>query len=109
MTGEPTVMQEALFIAYSIEPHPPEASRAAALSRAIRGTRFDVFDHTSERRMECDLIAWYEALLEELLPRLNVDNGKKLAEIAALPMQIRGYGPVKEAAAHTAKTKVAAQ
>jgi len=74
----------------------------------LRGTTFDLFGHTGERRMERDLIVWYEALLDALLPRLNADNDETLAEIAALPMQIRGFGPVKEAAALAAKAKATA-
>ena len=32
----------------------------------LRGTPFDLFGYTSERRMERDLIGWYETLLTDL-------------------------------------------
>ncbi|HZQ35720.1 MAG TPA: DUF6537 domain-containing protein, partial [Dehalococcoidia bacterium] len=74
----------------------------------LRGTAFDVFGHTSERKMERELIAWYEQLLDQLLPRLGVEDSEELARIAAAPMEIRGFGPVKDAAVGAVKAKVAA-
>ena len=56
--------------------------------------------------MERGLIDWYEELIAELLPRLCADNIEQVARIASLPMQIRGYGPVKEAAAEQVKVQV---
>jgi indolepyruvate ferredoxin oxidoreductase len=56
--------------------------------------------------MERNLVAWYEALLKELLPRLHAGTVGSFAEIAALPMDIRGYGPVKEAAVEKVKAKM---
>ena len=55
---------------------------------------------------ERELIGWYENLVAALLPRLDADNIERFADIAALPMQIRGYGPVKEAAAEKVKQEV---
>jgi indolepyruvate ferredoxin oxidoreductase len=74
----------------------------------LRGTALDVFGYTRERRTERELIAWYERLLAELLPHLGGNSCAKLAEIAALPMQMRGFGPVKDIAVHAVKAKVAA-
>lgn len=74
----------------------------------LRGTPLDVFGYTSEGKMERGLIDWYEQLLDQLLPRLAPDTGDKLAKVAALPMEIRGFGPVKDAAVHTVKAKVSA-
>jgi indolepyruvate ferredoxin oxidoreductase len=56
--------------------------------------------------MERGLIDWYEKLIAEFLPRLCADNIEQVARIASLPMQIRGYGPVKEAAAEQVKVQV---
>ena len=74
----------------------------------LRGTALDVFGYTSERKMERELIAWYEQLLDQWLPHLGAENATKLAQIAALPTDIRGFGPVKDTAVHTVKAKVAA-
>ncbi len=80
--------------------------RILARFKFLRGTAFDPFGYSQERRTERGLIGWYENLVAELLPRLGADNIERLAEIAALPMQIRGYGPVKEAAVERVKREV---
>jgi indolepyruvate ferredoxin oxidoreductase len=64
--------------------------------RRLRGTRFDVFGYSAERRLERQLIADYRRTLETLLPRLNGGNHDTLVELAALPLQMRGFGHVKE-------------
>jgi indolepyruvate ferredoxin oxidoreductase len=80
--------------------------RLLARLKMLRATPFDVFGYSAERRMERDLIPWYEGLVAELLPRLQAATLDRLVEIAALPMDIRGYGPVKQAAVETVKAKV---
>ena len=72
----------------------------------LRGTPLDPFGYTAERKMERNLIAWYELLLDELLPHLGPDTRDDIADIAAQPMEIRGFGPVKDAAVARVKAKV---
>ena len=50
----------------------------------------------AERRTERRLIGEYEAMVRELTASLTPDNHALALEIAKLPMQIRGYGHVKE-------------
>jgi len=64
--------------------------------KGLRGTAFDVFGYTAERRMERALIAEYRALVDELLAGLTVDRLADAVALAALPDEIRGYGHVKE-------------
>ncbi len=64
--------------------------------RSLRGTAFDVFGYTEERKMERHLISDYKARILALLPKINEDNISVATEIANVPDQIRGYGPVKE-------------
>lgn len=73
------------------------AFRLLAKFKALRGTPFDPFGHTSERRMERALIKQYEADLAETLPSLNASNRDAIIALASLPLQIKGFGPVKEA------------
>jgi len=80
--------------------------RILARLKVLRGTPLDLFGYTRERRMERNLIAWYQSLLTEQLPLLHAGTVSRLAEIASLPMDIRGYGPVKEAAVEKVKAKV---
>ncbi len=74
--------------------------------KKLRGGGLNIFGHTSERRMERDLIGWYEALVDEALAKLNESNGAEIAELLALSDQIRGYGSVKEEAARRVKAEV---
>ncbi len=73
------------------------AFRALARLRRLRGTAFDIFGHTAERRAERRLIAEYEAVLDEIERALSPENHQTAVELARLPLEIRGFGHVKEA------------
>ncbi|MBT9385392.1 indolepyruvate ferredoxin oxidoreductase family protein [Pseudooceanicola sp. CBS1P-1] len=73
--------------------------KALARMKRLRGTALDPFGRTAERRMERRMIEEYCALLGRLAASLNAGNRDEAAGIAALVMEVRGYGPVKEAAA----------
>ena len=66
-----------------------------AKMRFVRGTAFDIFGKTDERKMERQLIADYEASVEKLLAGLNAENHSYAIQIASMPEHIRGYGHVK--------------
>ncbi|HMN81769.1 MAG TPA: indolepyruvate ferredoxin oxidoreductase family protein [Burkholderiaceae bacterium] len=70
--------------------------------RGLRGTVLDPFRGSEERRLERALIERYEADLGRLVASLTAENYDTVVAIAALPMKIRGYGHVKQAAADTA-------
>jgi indolepyruvate ferredoxin oxidoreductase len=70
--------------------------RVLARLKFLRGTAFDPFGRTEERRTERALIGEYRATVEELLARLDASNLGLALEIARLPEDIRGYGHVKE-------------
>ena len=74
--------------------------RLAAMRR-LRGTAFDPFRHGADRRMERALIAQYEADMDEVA-RLAAGNVDAAVALAELPLQIRGFGPVKAANAEKA-------
>ena len=78
-----------------------------ARMKGLRGTAFDIFGRTAERRMERQLITDYEALIDELLPRLAAHNHAIAVELASIPEHIRGYGHVKERHLKAAKAKEA--
>ena len=63
----------------------------------LRGSAFDPFGRTEERRSERQLILTYRKTIEVLLQDLSLANHALAVEIARLPEQIRGYGHVKEA------------
>ena len=82
--------------------------RLLARMKRLRGTAFDVFGYTAERRMERELIGWYQGLIETMLARLGAQSPQALLPLARAPMEIRGYGPVKDAAAVKVRAQVAA-
>ncbi|HEX4555445.1 MAG TPA: DUF6537 domain-containing protein, partial [Xanthobacteraceae bacterium] len=69
--------------------------RLLAGLKGLRGTAFDVFGYTRERKTERALIADYEAMLDEILSRLTPDNHAIAVGLAAIPEKIRGYGHIK--------------
>jgi len=72
------------------------AFRLLARLKGLRGTAFDIFGYTNERKMERRLISHFEAVMEELLAGLTPDNHALAVEIAGLALRIRGFGHVKE-------------
>ncbi len=63
--------------------------------KSLRGTAFDIFGYTGERRQERADITAYEAEIDTLLAGLTPDNIALASAIARLPMDARGFGPVK--------------
>ncbi len=84
------------------------AFRVLAKFKGLRGTAFDPFGYTAERRTERALIADYEALLAEIVERLTPDNHAIAVGLAALPEKIRGFGHVKARTLATVKADEAA-
>jgi len=74
----------------------------------LRGGAFDPFGRTEERRLERKLIGDYKDRVLEAASRLNADNLAVAVEIANIPDEIRGYGPVKLAAIKKAEDRYAA-
>ena len=68
----------------------------------LRGTPFDPFGRTAERKMERALIKEYERDMAEVLKTMRPDTRDAAIALAALPLDIRGFGPVKEANARKA-------
>jgi indolepyruvate ferredoxin oxidoreductase len=71
------------------------AFRALARLKFLRGTVFDPFGYTAERRTERRLVRDYEGLLDELVAALSPDNHHVAVGLAAIPEKIRGFGHVK--------------
>jgi indolepyruvate ferredoxin oxidoreductase len=69
--------------------------RLLAKFKFLRGTAFDPFGYSTERRTERALVRDYEALLEEVLAKLDADNHHVAVGLAVIPEKIRGFGHVK--------------
>ncbi|MCH2549079.1 MAG: indolepyruvate ferredoxin oxidoreductase family protein [Alphaproteobacteria bacterium] len=61
----------------------------------LRGTKFDPFGYTSERKLERKLVKKYESNIKEILSQLTHENHELAVAIAKIPEHIRGYGHVK--------------
>ena len=71
--------------------------------KSLRGTRLDIFGYTAERKLERRLITDYEAVVEEMIEKLDTDNHAVAVQIAGIPEHIRGFGHVKDR--HLAEAK----
>jgi len=65
------------------------------MMKGLRGTFLDPFGRSAERRMERALIKQYEADMKDVLAKVDADNMAAAQALAALPLDIRGFGPVK--------------
>jgi indolepyruvate ferredoxin oxidoreductase len=81
--------------------------RVLAAMRGLRGTVFDIFSYSADRRLERDLIAGYEKDVAYILSVLSPVNLLTAIEILSLPDRIRGFGPVKEKSVQDAKARYA--
>lgn len=79
--------------------------RALSRLKFLRGTRFDVFGYTAERRMERQLIKDYIEIIDKIVESAEVINADVVRELLALPDEIRGFGHVKEANFTAVKVK----
>lgn len=75
--------------------------------KGLRGTRFDPFGWTAERKMERKLRDQYLDNMQRLLADLSDKNIDLAVAIAEVPDDIRGYGHVKEAAISEAAAREA--
>jgi indolepyruvate ferredoxin oxidoreductase len=64
--------------------------------RFLRGTAFDLFGYTQERRQERADIDDYLQLLDLVLPQLDENNYDTVLELVRLPAGLRGFGHVKD-------------
>ncbi|MCB1423954.1 MAG: indolepyruvate ferredoxin oxidoreductase family protein, partial [Nitratireductor sp.] len=84
------------------------AMKWLAKMKRLRGTAFDPFGRSEERRTERRLITDYEAMIGDLAADLSNRNHRFAVALARIPDEIRGYGPVKEKSVEKAEKNKAA-
>jgi indolepyruvate ferredoxin oxidoreductase len=84
------------------------AFKLLAKFKLLRGSAFDPFGYSRERRTERALIADYERMLTEVLAKLDAGNHHIAVALAAIPEKIRGFGHVKMRHLQAAKAEEAA-
>jgi indolepyruvate ferredoxin oxidoreductase len=76
--------------------------------KRLRGTAWDIFGYSTERKGERRLIEDYVALLDEIERTLKPENHQLAVQLARIPEQIRGFGHIKENNIKRAKANEAA-
>ena len=99
-TGEPRKMKFGPWIL--------PVFRFLAKRKNLRGTRYDLFGYTAERRLERQMITDYESLLHEIADKLKPMSHSAAVALASLPLEIKGFGHVKLANYKIAKAREAA-
>ena len=69
--------------------------RLVARLKFLRGSVFDPFARSDDRKMERQLIREYESVVEETVAHLNSQNHRIAVELVCYPESIRGYGYIK--------------
>jgi indolepyruvate ferredoxin oxidoreductase len=82
--------------------------RLLAKGKTLRGTPFDVFAYSAERKLERQMIVDYEALVDEIATRLSPATHKTAVALAALALDVKGFGHVKLRNYSAAKAREAA-
>lgn len=72
----------------------------------LRGTVFDIFSYSAERKMEVALIKEYEEVVQKVLDKLNKGNYQLCLEILEVPLSYKGFGHVKEKNIKSGKAKL---
>ena len=72
------------------------ALKMMAKFKGLRGTKLDVFGYSEERKQERALIVEYRNRVEKMIAGLTADNLQAAQAIAAVPLEIKGFGHVRE-------------
>jgi len=83
------------------------AFRILAALKGLRGTWLDIFAHNPERKLEVAMIAEYEKLLADVAANLTPANHATAVSLAALPLDVKGYGYIKDGNYKQTKAKEA--
>ncbi|PCO06662.1 indolepyruvate ferredoxin oxidoreductase [Microbulbifer flavimaris] len=67
-----------------------------ARGKVLRGTPFDLFGYTAERRAERAWAREVEGAIESVAAGLNRENQELALELLSLPQRVRGYGHVRQ-------------
>ena len=73
--------------------------RALAKLKFLRGTKLDPFGYGADRRLERALIVRYERVIDRIVADLDKRRFELALQLARGPSAVRGFGPIKKAAA----------
>jgi len=81
------------------------AFKLLAKLRGLRGTALDPFRHSADRKLDRALLADYRQLAERISRELSSDNHETFLQLAELPADVRGFGPVREQAVEAVRER----
>lgn len=90
----------------SFGPWMTSALGVLAKMKGLRGTPFDPFGRSADRKLDRELVVWFVDVLDKVSKSYSPENFDKSLEILSASMQIRGYGPVREQAAEETRNLV---
>ena len=82
--------------------------KALARMKRLRGTILDPFARSGDRKLDRELLAWFESVLDRVERDAAALGPERSIKAVALPQDIRGYGPVRHQAADRARADMAA-
>ncbi len=77
--------------------------------RRLRGTKADPFSYSADRKLDKQLLNWFEGVLEHVEQTFDTDDAARAMSLLEAPMEIRGYGPVRHEAAEKVLEQTRAQ
>ncbi len=80
--------------------------RFLARRKRLRSTALDPFRFSADRKLDRELLTWFEGVLSRVAERATSLSPETIQAILAAPMDIRGYGPVREKAAEEVCARV---
>ncbi|SFL19699.1 indolepyruvate ferredoxin oxidoreductase family protein [Shimia haliotis] len=78
-----------------------------AKMKGLRGGMFDPFRFSEDRKLDRNLLAWFEGVLDQVAVGYDTATQEACAALVTAPQDIRGYGPVREKAAEEVRANMA--
>ncbi|WP_018151765.1 indolepyruvate ferredoxin oxidoreductase family protein [Leeia oryzae] len=97
--------QKGHLIKASYGPWVAKAFTVLAKLKGLRGTPFDPFGYTAERKMERQLIKSYQEDVKSALALLNEQNRLQVQKFLRWPQEVRGFGHIKDESLVLARQK----
>jgi indolepyruvate ferredoxin oxidoreductase len=80
--------------------------RLLAAAKPVRGTIFDPFRWSHDRRLDRELLSWFLSVLAQARRDYDAKDHAVWMQALGAPMDIRGYGPVRDQAATEVRGRV---
>jgi indolepyruvate ferredoxin oxidoreductase len=85
------------------------AFKVLARMKGLRGKAIDPFAHSADRKLDRALLDWFEAVLTHVERHFDPTRPEEAMSLLQAAQEIRGYGPVRHAAAEKVMEQVAAK